>query len=148
MNGFYEAAALGMRYWFIIAAGIVLLVAALLSVREYREKRLVLGVAQQSIGYLHIVSGPDEIQGENIPLMRQNTIGRSRRVDIVLRDRSIGKAHSQLYLREDGSVILSRLGRGEVSVNGAALQRSAAVYTGDMICLGNIVCELHVKEGD
>ena len=114
MNGIYEAAALGMRYWFLIAALVVLIGAAGISLREFRDKRYVLGMAQISIGYLHVVSGPEEVLGTNIQLMPTNTIGRSRRVDIVLGDRSVDKAHSQIYERRDGSVILNRLGRGRI----------------------------------
>jgi len=147
MNGIYEAAALGMRYWFLIAAIVVLLGAAGISLREFRDKRYVLGMAQVSIGYLNVMSGPDDILGTNIQLMPTNTIGRSRRVDIVLSDRSVDKAHSQIYLKRDGSVFVNRLGRGEVILNGTPVHGRAAVYTGDIICFGNIVTELYVKEG-
>jgi len=147
MNGIYEAAALGMRFWFLIAAVVVLLGAVGISINEFREKRYVLGVAQRSIGYLTVVSGPEALLGSNIQLMPRNTIGRSRRVDIILPDRSIDKAHSQVYLNRQGSVCVNRLGRGEVIVNGTPLAGTAAVYTGDIICFGNIVTELHVKEG-
>lgn len=146
MNGIYEAAALSFRFWFLIVGIIVLLGAAGISIREYREKKYVLSVAQRSIGYISIISGPDEILGENIQLMQTNTIGRSRRVDILLRDRSIDKAHSQIYMTEEGDVSVNRLGKGEVTVNGLTIDDSAAVYSGDIICFGNIVTELHLKE--
>lgn len=148
MNEIYEAASLGMRFWFLIAAVVVMLGAIGISVKEFREKRYVLGVAQRSIGYLRVLSGPEELLGQNIQLMSRNTIGRSRRVDIVLKDHSIDKAHSQVYLTEDGSVCVNRLGRGDVIVNGTPLQGTAAVYTGDIICFGNIVTELYVKDED
>lgn len=146
MNGIYEAAALSFRFWFLIVGIIVLFGAAGISIREYREKKYVLSVAQRSIGYISIVSGPDEILAENIQLMQTNTIGRSRRVDIVFRDRSIEKAHSQVYMSDDGSVYVNRLGRGEVAVNGMTIDDSAVVYSGDIICFGNIVTELYLKE--
>lgn len=146
MNGIYEAAALSFRFWFLIVGIIVLLGAAGISIREYREKKYVLSVVQRSIGYISIISGPDEILGENIQLMQTNTIGRSRRVDIILRDRSIDKAHSQIYMTEEGDVCVNRLGKGEVTVNGLTIEDSAVVYSGDIICFGNIVTELHLKE--
>lgn len=146
MNGIYEAAALSFRFWFLIVGIIVLLGAAGISIREYREKKYVLSVVQRSIGYISIISGPDEILGENIQLMQTNTIGRSRRVDIILRDRSIDKAHSQIYMTEEGDVCVNRLGKGEVTVNGLTIEDSDVVYSGDIICFGNIVTELHLKE--
>ena len=83
MDGVYEATALAMRFWFLIAAIIVLLGVTGISIKEYREKRFVLEVAQNTIGYLTIVSGPEDILNENLQLMRENTIGRSRKVDII-----------------------------------------------------------------
>ncbi len=63
MNGVYEAASLAMRYWFFIVGAIVLLGVTSISIKEYRDKRYVLGVAKSSIGYLSVISGPDEIRG-------------------------------------------------------------------------------------
>lgn len=148
MSGVYEAAALTLRFWFLIAAGIVLLGVTSISIKEYRDKRYVLGVAYSSIGYMTIVSGPDDIMGQNIVLMNQNTIGRSRRVDIVLNDRSVDKAHSQLYLGEDGTVYVNCLGRGDVTVNGQFVSDSSPVYEGDIVCFGNVVARVHLKEND
>lgn len=141
----YEAAALAMRYWFLIAAAVVLLGVTGISIKEYREKRFALSIAQSSIGYLSVISGPEDIINQNIQLMRENTIGRSRGVDIVLRDPSIAKAHSQIYLA-GGDIFVNRLGRGEVTVNGEDIVSSARIYSGDMICFGNIVTRFFVKE--
>ena len=148
MDGIYEAAALALRFWFLIAASIVLLGVTSISIKEYRDKRYVLGVAHSSIGYMTIVSGPDDIMGTNIALMDKNTVGRSRRVDIVLGDRSVDKAHSQLYVAEDGSVYVNRLGRGEVTVNGQPVSDARAIYQGDMVCFGNVVARMHLKEDE
>jgi hypothetical protein len=140
----YEAAALAMRYWFLIAAAIVLLGVTGISIKEYREKRFVLSIAQSSIGYLNVVSGPEDIIDENIQLMRENTIGRSRGVDIVLRDPSIIKAHSQIYKAGSG-IFVNRLGRGEVTVNGEDIVSSVRINSGDVICFGSIVTRFFIK---
>jgi hypothetical protein len=141
----YEAVSLGMRYWFLIAAAVVLLGVTGISIKEYRDKRFVLNVAHSSIGYLSVISGPEDIINENIQLLRENTIGKSRGVDIVLRDSSISKAHSQVYM-EDGRVYVNRLGKGDVTLNGSRVASTAEVYDGDIICFGNIVTRLHIKE--
>lgn len=143
----YEAASLAMRYWFLAAAAIVLLGVTGISIKEYREKRMVLSVAQSSIGYIHVISGPEEIFNENIQLMRENTIGKAGNVDILIHDPSIMKAHSQVYCAEDG-VYVNRLGKGEVTVNGTDVKSPVKVETGDIICFGNIVTRLHLKEED
>jgi hypothetical protein len=142
----YEAASLAMRYWFVVVIVIVLFGAVGISVKEYRQKHFVLGVAQNSIGYLSILSGPDDVLGENLQLKTQNTVGRSRRVDIVLLDRSVDKAHSQIYQDEYGDVCVNRLGGGEVTINGQPLEDTALIFTDDIVCFGNVVSEVHIKE--
>jgi len=142
----YEAASLAMRFWFVVVILIVLLGAVGISVKEYRQKHFVIGVAQNSIGYLSVLSGPEDILGENVQLMEENTIGRSRRVDIVLLDRSVSKAHSLVYLDEFGDVCINRLGDGEITINGEQLEDTALIFTDDIVCFGNVVTEVHIKE--
>jgi hypothetical protein len=142
----FEAVSLGMRYWFVIVIVIVLIGCIAISIKEYRQKRYVLGVAQNSIGYLSILSGPDDILGQNVQLMEQNTIGRSHRADIVVVERSVDKAHSQIYLDENGDVCINRLGEGEVTINGAALEDAGLLYDDDIVCFGNVVTQVHLKE--
>jgi len=148
MDGVYEAAALTLRFWFMIAAAIVLLGVTSISIKEYRDKRYVLGVAHSSIGYMTVLSGPEDVMGSNISLMDRNTVGRSRRVDIVFNDRSVDKAHSQIYQAEDGTVYVNCLGRGDVTVNGQLINDASPVYEGDVICFGNVVARMHLKEND
>jgi hypothetical protein len=140
MDGVYEAASLAMRYWFFIVGAIVLLGVTSISIKEYRDKRYVLGVAKNSIGYLAVVSGPDEIRGAKLQLMPQNTIGRARRADIVLSDRSVEKAHAQIYLAEDDAVYLTRLSNGEVTVNGARVDDYAQLNDADICASAMLSC--------
>jgi hypothetical protein len=146
MSGVYEAASLAMRYWFLIVGVIVLLGVTSISIKEYRDKRYVLGMAKSSIGYLAVVSGPDEIRGTRLQLMTHNTIGRSHRANIMLSDRSVEKAHAQIYLAEDNGVYLTRLGAGEVTANGARVADFVRLKTGDIVCFGNIVVRVYLKE--
>jgi hypothetical protein len=118
-----------------------------ISIKEYRDKRMVLDVAQSSIGYLAIISGPDDVMGENVPLLDQNTIGRSRHADIIFADRSVDKAHSQIYVSEDGAVMVNKLGRGDVTVNGISLEDNAVLKNRDIVCFGNVVAKVFLKEG-
>ena len=144
----YEAFSLAMRYWFVVVIFIVLAGSAGISVKEYRQKHYVLGLANSSIGYLNVLSGPDEILGENLQLMEENTIGRSRRVDIMLYDRSVDKVHALIYRDENGDVCISRITKDDITINGEALEDTAILFTGDMICFGNVVTQLYIKEED
>ncbi len=142
----YEAFSLAMRYWFVVVIFIVLAGSVGISVKEYRQKHYVLGLATASIGYLNVLSGPDEVLGENLQLMEENTIGRSRRVDIMLYDRSVDKVHCLIYRDENSDVCISRITQGDITINGKQLEDSAILFTGDMICFGNVVTQLHIKE--
>jgi len=146
MNPVYEAASLAMRYWFFIVGAIVLLGVTSISIKEYRDKRYVLSVAKSSIGYLAVIAGPDEFRGTRLQLMAQNTVGRSRRADVVLPDRSVEKAHAQIYLAEDNGIYLTRLGSGEITVNGMRVDEYVRLKTADIICFGNIVVRVYLKE--
>jgi pSer/pThr/pTyr-binding forkhead associated (FHA) protein len=86
--------------------------------------------------------------GSNISLMNRNTVGRSRRVDIVFNDRSVDKAHSQIYQTEQGVVYVNCLGRGDVTVNGQPVNDACPVYNGDVVCFGNVVARMHLKENE
>lgn len=148
MQGIYEATALALRFWFVVVAIIVLLGVTGISVKEYRDKRFVLGIAQNSIGYLRVISGPDDVIGENIQLTEKTVIGRSRRSDIVFADRSVDKSHSQIAKVLSGAVYLSRLGTGEVTVGGKSVDSRIRLYDGDVVCFGNVVTEVHIKEDE
>lgn len=147
MTGLYEATSLALRFWFLIVAVIIVLGVTSLSIKEYKDKRMVLDVAQSSIGYLAVISGPEDVMGENVPLLEQNTIGRSRNADIMFADRSVEKAHSQIYLCEDETVMINRLGRGDVTVNGVKLDDSAPLKSRDIVCFGNVVAKVFLKKG-
>lgn len=148
VEGIYEATALAMRYWFMIVGVIVLLGVTGLSVKEYRDKRFVLNLARSSIGFLSVLSGPDDVMGENVQLMDKNTIGRSRRCDIVLGDRSVNKVHAQITKPLSGRVYLGRLGGGGITLNGSDVGGRARLKSGDVVCFGNVVAEVHLKEED
>lgn len=148
MQGIYEAAALAMRYWFMVVAVIILLGMTGISIKEYKDKRYVLNVAQSSIGYLSVISGPRDVIGENIPLMEQNVLGRSRRCDIVIADRSVDKEHVQIKKALSGAVYLERLSSGDVTVGGRSIKNRERIYSMDIVCLGNVVIEVHLKEDE
>lgn len=148
MQGIYEAAALAMRYWFMVVAVIILLGVTGISIKEYRDKRYVMNVAQSSIGYLSVISGPEDVIGENIPLMEQNMLGRSKRCNILFADRSVDKEHAQIHKALSGAVYLERIGSGYVTVNGNSIKQRVRLYSMDIVCLGNVVTEVHLKEDE
>jgi hypothetical protein len=51
----YEAFSLAMRYWFVVVIFIILVGSVGISIKEYTQKRFVLGLAHSSIGYLKVI---------------------------------------------------------------------------------------------
>ncbi|MFA5675042.1 MAG: FHA domain-containing protein [Christensenellales bacterium] len=148
MQGIYEAAALALRYWFMFAAVIILFGVAGISIKEYKDKRYVMNVAQSSIGYLSVISGPKDIIGENVPLMEINLLGRSKRCDIMFADRSVYKEHAKIHKALSGAVYLERLDKGDISISGRNVENRARLYSMDILCIGNVVTEVHLKEDE
>ena len=64
----------------------------------------------------------------------------------MLLDRSVDKAHSQIYRDEHGDVCINRLGDGEVTINGVPLEETALIFSDDVVCFGNVVAQVHIKE--
>lgn len=148
MQGIYEASALTMRYWFMGVAVIILLGVTAMSIKEYKDKRYVLNMAQSSIGYLSVLSGPNDIFGENMPLMAQNVLGRSRRCDIVLLDGSVKKEHARIHKALSGAVYIERTSPGDITVGGLNIKRRARINSMDIVCIGNVVTQVHLKEDE
>lgn len=70
----------------------------------------------------------------------ENTVGRSRRSDVVLQSPTVSRSHAA-FLRDDkGSWIVRNISKNELTVNGQALleQESAPVQDGDVISLGGV----------
>ena len=103
INSIYQILAIGLKYWFILVAIIMLWLIISTSRREYRERRSLLGQLGNYIGYLEIVGGLQGEKGTRIGISRENTIGSGKTVDIVIRDRSVEREHAFLYLKGNGS---------------------------------------------
>jgi predicted component of type VI protein secretion system len=66
----------------------------------------------------------------------------------VLPDRSVEKAHAQVYLADDDAVYVTRLGSGEVVLNGRRVGDFARLKNTDIVCFGSIVARVHLKEAE
>ena len=98
----YQTVAFGMRYWFILIIGLMLLTLILVSRSEYRERKAVMGEVGQYIGYLEIIGGADDVLGERIGIMKENLVGNSRSADIVIADPSVHKNHAMINRKRGG----------------------------------------------
>ena len=144
INSIYQILAIGLKYWFILVAIIMLWLIISTSRREYRERRSLLGQLGNYIGYLEIVGGLQGEKGTRIGISRENTIGSGKTVDIVIRDRSVEREHAFLYLKGN-ELILSPLIKGVTWINGRPATQAFAVSSGDLLSFGNVVTRLFLR---
>jgi len=143
-SAIYDAVAFGMRYWFILIIGIMLLTLILVSNREYRERKAVMGEVGQYIGYLEIIGGADDVLGERIGIMVENMVGNSRNADIMILDPSVARNHAMINRRE-GRLMLVPLENAMTKINGRRASRAHQIFTGDRVSFGNIEALVYVK---
>ncbi|MBQ9942155.1 MAG: FHA domain-containing protein [Christensenellaceae bacterium] len=140
----YETVAYIMRYWFIAVIGLMLLTLILVSRREYRERKAVMGEVGQYIGYLEVIGGADDVLGERVGIMKENRLGSSQSCDIVISDPSVRKNHAVIYKKDD-QVILVPTEAGSTRINGRRATRPHAIITGDVVQFGDISARVYVK---
>ena len=143
-EAYYDAIAFAMRDWFILVAGLMLLALILVSRSEYRARKAVMGEVGAYVGYLEVIGGADDVLGERIGIMNENTVGSARQADIVINDASVQKSHAMIYKKGD-KLILTPLQKGMTKINGRRAVRPHELFTGDRVSFGNIETLVYVK---
>lgn len=78
------------------------------------------------------------LTGEPIPVIYwENTIGRSKTSDIVLRDATVSRDHAVLYRREEGWLVADTASKAGVLVNGKRIAEPVPVFIDDVITVGS-----------
>ncbi|MGI6664905.1 MAG: FHA domain-containing protein [Christensenellaceae bacterium] len=144
-NAIFSALSVGMRYIFILIAGIMLFMIITISRREYKERRAALGEIQYYIGYLEIIAGVPDAIGVRIGITADNTVGSGRSADIVIDDKSVGRSHALLY-RAGDMVVLAPLAKNETKINGRRATKAYQIYSGDVITFGNVEASVFLRE--
>ena len=144
-DAIYSTLAYVLRYWFVLLFVLMLIGLVLVSVKEFKEKKLVLTEVGRYIGYFEVTEGPEEMMGTRIGLTEENTIGSGKNSDIYFGDRSVAKNHAVLYMRDD-KMILQPTGNGLVRINGRRAEKPHAVKPGDTLSFGAIEVEIIRKE--
>lgn len=141
----YDAVAYGMRYWFLLLIALMLFTLVAVSLSEYRQRKNVMGIVKQYIGYLEVVGGDEESIGMRIGLTENNIIGSGKHSDILIEDELVSKNHAQLHMK-DGRMYLKPLGGNRVKINGRIALREHQVMTMDVMTFGSISCTLYLRE--
>lgn len=143
----YDAVAFGMRYWFLLLIALMLFTLIGISISEYRQRRSVMGIVGQYIGYIEVTGGDEESIGMRIGLTAENLIGSGKRADIVIDDPLVAKIHAQIIYR-DGHLYMKPLGGNRAKINGRLAVREHEIVTEDVLTFGSISCAVYLREAD
>jgi hypothetical protein len=143
----YDAVAFGMRYWFLLLIALMLFTLIGISVSEYRQRKSVMGIVGQYIGYIEVTGGDEESIGMRIGLTAENLIGSGKRADIVIDDPLVAKIHAQITYR-DGRLYMKPLGGNRAKINGRLATREHEIVTEDILTFGSISCVVYLREAD
>lgn len=134
-----------MRYFFVAAIIYILIRIVYHSVNEYNELRRVKDWIEK--GYArHIEFLPPYDTNENgFILVKSNLIGRSRKCDICIEDRSIKRKHAIIFEKR-GDVFIRRMGMARIKINGEVMtHRLEELLDGDLVQLGQVRFYYRVK---
>ncbi len=134
-----------MRYFFVAAIIYILIRIVYHSVNEYNELRRVKDWIEK--GYArHIEFLPPFDTNENgFILVKSNLIGRSRKCDICIEDRSIKRKHAIIFEKR-GDVFIRRMGMARIKINGEVMtHRLEELLDGDLVQLGQVRFYYRVK---
>ena len=141
----YSLAVSVMRYFFVAAIIYILIRIVYHSINEYNELRRVKNWIEK--GYAkHIEFLPPFDTNENgFILVKTNLIGRSRRCDICIDDRTVKRKHAIIFEKR-GDVFIKRKGMARIKINGELMKnRIEELLDGDFVQLGHVRFYYKVK---
>ena len=134
-----------MRYFFVAAIMYILIRIIYHSINEYNELRRVKDWIEK--GYAkHIEFLPPYDTNENgFILVKTNLIGRNRKCDICIDDKSVKRKHAIIFEKR-GDVFIKRKGLARIKINGEQMtNRLEELLDGDLVQLGRVKFYYRVK---
>ncbi len=140
----YELTALAMRYWFTALILIACLCGLRLQIAQRRRARRERLAApnMEYVGELLVVRGTQSVpRGERYAVQRDFVIGRRRKCDVCLADRSVFPRHARGELR-NGGMLIGAIGRAPVALRGQPLSQEVLVRDGALFTIGALTLQL------
>lgn len=140
----FELTSLAMRYWFALLMLLAVLCALRLMLIDRRRARRERQAApnMEYVGELLVVKGAGDVRrGERYAIQRDIVIGRRRKCDVCLADRSVFPRHARGELRA-GGMLIGAIGRAPVSLRGQPLSQEVLVKDGALFSIGAITLQL------
>lgn len=140
----YELTALAMRYWFTALILVACLCGLRLQIAERKRARREKLAApnMEYVGELLVVRGSESVpRGERYAVQRDFVIGRRRKCDVCLADKSVFPRHARGELR-NGGMLIGAIGRAPVALRGQPLSQEVLVKDGALFCIGALTLQL------
>ncbi len=140
----FELTSLAMRYWFAGLMLIAVLCALRLMVIDRRRDRRDREESPngEAVGEFLVVRGAGNVErGERYRISRDIVIGRRRKCDVRLSDRSVYPRHARGELRS-GGMLIGAIGNAPISLRGQPIQQEVMVHDGALVCIGAITLQL------
>lgn len=78
------------------------------------------------------------LTGEELPIKYwENSLGRDKTCDIIIKDQTVSREHAVLFRRKEGWIISDTNSKSGTTINGEKIKGQAPVYIGDTISLGS-----------
>ena len=82
--------------------------------------------------------------GDRCGIREQNTIGSSKKSDIMLPDSTVLKTHALLYW-EGEDLMLSPTGNSDTKINGRRATQKHMLRTGDTVSIGDVDFAVYIR---
>lgn len=138
-SDWYALLSMGMRYWFVIIAAIIVLRAWRATLRDTRRARVLRAWAPDTgaIGEIVVLVGSSGVRkGTRIPVPKEGLLGSARRSDVRLKTPSVRRYHAHIEQRENG-VLVEALGKAQIFLNGRSGEK-LLLRDGDRFTIGSI----------
>lgn len=141
---YYTLAATGFRYVAVLILVLIFLNIFRISLEEARS------YDNTTEGLPHIYVGVLEMRDEKYQLMKFGVlqdcmVGRSKRCDIALRDKTMAPVHAHIYLKGD-HLYIAPMSRKSIKINGERIRTATPVEEDDRIVMGLTRVRLRLLE--
>jgi len=136
-SDWYALFSMGMRYWFVAIAAIIVFRAWRATVRDTRRARVLRAWAPDTgaIGEIVVIGGGKGVRkGSRIPVPKEGLLGASRRSDVRLKHPQVRRYHAHIEQRENG-VLMETIGKAEIWLGGRT-GRKLLLRDGDRFMIG------------
>jgi len=142
-SDWYTLLSMGMRYWFVAIAAIIVFRAWRATVRDTRRARVLRAWAPDTgaIGEIVVLAGGSGVRkGSRIPVPKEGLLGSSRRSDVRLKNASVRRYHAHVEQRENG-VLMETIGKAEIWLGGRTGNK-LLLRDGDQFMIGPLSLKL------